>query len=207
MTRKNLASFQKTLLELVKTKKMKIVGICGSPRKGGNTEIMVREALRGAKEGGAETELIRVGELKIEFCDGCLRCEENGCSIEDDMVWVNQKLVAADGFIFGTPARWDLLSAQLKLFFERMSPIAPDDIRGKKAVILSVGELKGREGKDSVGKVIESVEAFCIPAEIKVVGKLGATGVRSPGEIKKQPKVLRECYKLGQELVEGLEQK
>ena len=71
---------------------MKIIGICGSPRIGGNTEIMVKEALRGAKEEGVQTELIHLGKAKLEFCDGCLICEEIGkCQIDDGVNEINEK--------------------------------------------------------------------------------------------------------------------
>ena len=53
---------------------MRILGICCSPRKGGNTEILLREALEGAREAGCETELILVAGKKIAACDGCNSC-------------------------------------------------------------------------------------------------------------------------------------
>ena len=65
---------------------MRILGIVCSPRKGGNTEILVGEALEAAREAGSETELFLVADKKIAPCDGCGACEENGiCRITDDM--------------------------------------------------------------------------------------------------------------------------
>lgn len=182
---------------------MKIVGICGSPRIGGNTEIMVKEALRGAKSVGAVAELVHLGKVKIEWCNGCLKCEEDGCPIKDDMEWINKKLAEAQGFIFGTPARWNLLSAQLKLLIERMSPIAPDKTRGGKAVVLGVGELSKKD-KDSIKKAVESIKFFLEPAEVEVIGEVVAFGARDAGEIKKQPKVLKECFELGRKLAKEI---
>jgi multimeric flavodoxin WrbA len=57
---------------------MKVLGIVCSPRKGGNTEILVQEALAGAKESGAEIELLRIREMKIGPCDGCMTCYQTG---------------------------------------------------------------------------------------------------------------------------------
>lgn len=65
---------------------MKVLGIVFSPRRNGNTEILVREALKGAEEVGAETELITTRDYKINPCDGCESCYETGkCHINDDM--------------------------------------------------------------------------------------------------------------------------
>ena len=75
---------------------MKILGICGSPRKG-NTEFLLRETIKVAKEKGAEVELIFLREKRIEFCDGCLRCDETGkCHLRDDMQEIYKKLEESD---------------------------------------------------------------------------------------------------------------
>lgn len=77
---------------------MKIVGIVCSPRKGGNTEILVREALKAASEAGAETDLVLTSTKNIAPCDGCGICEKNGvCKISDDMQELYQKLESSDG--------------------------------------------------------------------------------------------------------------
>lgn len=184
-------------------RKVKIIGIVGSPRQGGNNEIMVKETLRGAKKAGAQVELVHLGKVKVEWCDGCLSCEEGRCPIQDDMAWINKKLVEAHGYIFGTPARWNLLSAQLKLLIERMSPIAPDETRGKKAIVLGVGQLSKKD-KDSIEKAVESVKFFLEPAEIEVIGEVVAFGARDPGEIKKQSRVLKKCFELGKKLTRAV---
>jgi multimeric flavodoxin WrbA len=73
---------------------MKVLGICCSPRKGGNTETLVNEALKGAKQEGAETELYSVSGKHIEPCDGCRACARTGiCHIEDDMQDVYKKML------------------------------------------------------------------------------------------------------------------
>ena len=64
---------------------MKIIGICGSPRHGGNTEFMLKEALKATKEKGAKTELIFLADKDIKHCEGCTPKCEDLCKIEDDM--------------------------------------------------------------------------------------------------------------------------
>ena len=99
---------------------MKVVGIVCSPRKGGNTEILVREALKSAHEDGCETELILVADKNIGFCDGCGACVESGvCRINDDMQMIYQQLESADGIILGTPVYFGNVSAQAKAIMDR----------------------------------------------------------------------------------------
>ncbi len=99
---------------------MKITGIVCSPRKGGNTEILVEQALNAAREKGAETEMILLAEKQISPCDACQGCLEEGvCVIEDDMSDIYQKLENADGIIFGTPVYFNNVSAQAKAVIDR----------------------------------------------------------------------------------------
>jgi len=72
---------------------VKVLGIVGSPRKGGNTDALVEEVLEGARSKGAETEKIYLDDLKIRPCDACELCSENGkCVIEDDFQFIFQKI-------------------------------------------------------------------------------------------------------------------
>jgi multimeric flavodoxin WrbA len=99
---------------------LKILGIVGSARKGGNTEIMVREALDAARQAGAETELFLVADKSIAGCDGCEVCYKSGiCKIKDDMVPIYELLKEADGIIFGTPVYYGDFSSQAKAVIDR----------------------------------------------------------------------------------------
>lgn len=117
---------------------MKILGIACSPRKGGNTEILVREALEGARERGSETELILVADMNIAPCDACGACLENGiCRIKDDMQTIYQQLELADGVIFGTPVYFVNVSAQAKAVIDRTYAfLGVRRLRGKVAAAL-----------------------------------------------------------------------
>lgn len=99
---------------------MKILGLVCSPRKGGNTEILVEAALSGAREKGAQTELVCVADKQISPCDACGACAADGvCVIEDDMQEIYQKLEMADGIILGTPVYFMNVSAQAKAIMDR----------------------------------------------------------------------------------------
>ena len=112
---------------------MKVLGIVGSPCKGGNTEILVKEALAAAKEAGAETEIILAAEKNIAGCDGCSSCRQTGvCRIKDDMQPLYKQIEAADAVIFGTPVYFHNVTAQAKAIMDRMFLFLPDRrLKGK----------------------------------------------------------------------------
>ncbi|TAJ94201.1 MAG: flavodoxin family protein [Gammaproteobacteria bacterium] len=97
-----------------------ILGIACSPREGGNTELLVREALEGALEAGMHAEFFSVVGKNIQPCDGCGTCRESGvCHIQDDMQILYEKMTAARGIIFGTPIYFHSMSAQCKAIIDR----------------------------------------------------------------------------------------
>jgi multimeric flavodoxin WrbA len=106
----------------------KILGIVGSPRKG-NTEILVREALKSAGEvGGIETDIMHVAPLKIKPCVACFRCfdekdNQRGCPThDDDMEKVYPRLAACDGMIIASPVYFGGITGELKTFLDRTEP-------------------------------------------------------------------------------------
>jgi len=99
---------------------MKILGLSFSPRKNGNTMILLDEALKGAKQEGAEVELYSVADKTIKPCDGCRACAKTGiCHIKDDMQGLYDKLLESDGIIFGTPVYFYTMTAQAKTVIDR----------------------------------------------------------------------------------------
>ncbi|MDD5465158.1 MAG: flavodoxin family protein [Candidatus Omnitrophica bacterium] len=102
---------------------VKIVGLSGSPRKDGNTEILVKEALKAAKSRGAETEFVSLAGKEIQPCQACYTCrleESKGeCAIEDDLAEIFEKFKEADGIIIGSPVYFLTVTAQLKALFDR----------------------------------------------------------------------------------------
>lgn len=99
---------------------MKVLGIVGSSRKEGNTEILVREALEAAGEAGAETEIFLTAGKTISPCDGCHTCfETDVCKIKDDMQPLFQKMEASDALIYGSPVYFHNVSAQIKAIMDR----------------------------------------------------------------------------------------
>ncbi len=114
---------------------MKVLGIVGSARKGGNTEIMVKEALASAQEAGAQTELVSVVGKNIAGCDGCGTCRKtHKCHIHDDMDPIFEQLLAADAIVFGTPVYFGSVTSQMKAIMDRMYLFLRDrKLKGKVA--------------------------------------------------------------------------
>jgi len=123
---------------------MKIVGFIASPRKEGNTAWVVNQILEGAREQGAETEAWYAGELDIKPCKGCLGCVKSGrCVTDDDMQKLYGALEHADALVLGSPVYMGQMSAQAKLFTDRLfaqitprfSPRFKEERAGKKLVL------------------------------------------------------------------------
>ena len=99
---------------------MKALGIVGSPRKGGNSEILTAHCLKAVAEEGLDTELVSLAGLSIAGCNDCKYCfKHDGCSIEDDIQPVYDKMVAADALIVSSPVYFGSASALVKGLLER----------------------------------------------------------------------------------------
>lgn len=99
---------------------MKVVGIVGSGRKGGNTETLTRIALEEIEKEGLETELISLAGKKIEPCDGCRSCSKTGkCHIKDDFNHVFTKMKKAEGIILASPVYYGAATPQIASLISR----------------------------------------------------------------------------------------
>ena len=91
---------------------MKVIGIVGSPRKNGNTELLTRHTLKAISEEGLDTELIRLAGLEIKPCTACMACKkQETCSIEDDLFPIYLKMKEADGIILASPVYYGSAAA------------------------------------------------------------------------------------------------
>ena len=105
--------------------KPKIFGFVGSPRKGGNSELLTKELLKTAEQNGAETEIIRLAEYDLKPCDACLSCRKTRkCKIDDDGEKLYSKVMEADGIVLATPVYFGSCSPLTKIFIDRMGYLA-----------------------------------------------------------------------------------
>ena len=99
---------------------MKIIGILGSPRKGGNTEILLDVALKEAQKNGVLISKIPLREKEIAPCNGCLKCEQTGkCVIKDDIQDIYKEMLKSEGIIWATPVYFWSMSGQTKAAIDR----------------------------------------------------------------------------------------
>ncbi len=127
---------------------MKAIGIVGSPRVNGNTEIITRHTLKAIAEEGIETELIRLAGLDIRPCTACMACaEEETCPIDDDLWPIYEKMKAADAIILASPVYFGSATALVKALMERTGYVvrnANESFEGKVGGALVVARRAGK---------------------------------------------------------------
>lgn len=175
---------------------VKIVGVCGSPRKG-NTEWMLGVLLAAAARAGAETEMLLLRKMNVRTCRGCLACEKGGrerkgvCKIADDMNAVYPKLLAADAIVLATPGYMGMLSGLLKNFLDRTCAVWPR-LEGKTIAGLAVAE-------ESTGQSIRNFKAYASLLKMKWAGSVTALA-KNPGDAARDKKLERRLVRLGRRL-------
>ena len=121
---------------------MKVLAINGSPRKKGNTQVMIEAAAHELKKAGIEVESISLADHKVRPCDACEKCYKKpwDCSIKDDAIAILKKMVSADGFLIGSPVYCGGVTAQLKALFDRsIMPYQGAQFKDKVGGALTVG--------------------------------------------------------------------
>ena len=104
---------------------MKVIGIVGSPRKNGNTEMLTKHTLKAVSEEGLDTDLIRLAGLEIKACTACMACKDQEiCSIKDDLFPIYVKMKEADGIILASPVYYGSATSLIKALMERVGYIA-----------------------------------------------------------------------------------
>lgn len=104
---------------------MKAIAINGSPRKNWNTHMLLEKCLAGAKEIGAETELINLYDINFKGCTSCFACKRKGitldkCAMKDDMESILQKICECDVLILGSPIYFTSMTGEMRSFWERL---------------------------------------------------------------------------------------
>jgi multimeric flavodoxin WrbA len=100
---------------------VKVLGIVGSPRRNGNTEIVVKAALEAAAGVGAETDIVLLAEKKVAPCDGCASCAKTKkCKVKDDFAEVFDKMASADAILFASPSYFESVTPQMKALIDRV---------------------------------------------------------------------------------------
>jgi multimeric flavodoxin WrbA len=182
------------------------VGIAGSPRRGGNSDRMLTEALAGAEAEGAVTERIVVSQADVDWCTGCNACSKEGVCIQrDGMVDVYPVLDAADGFVVSTPVFFASVPGVFKSFLDRLQPYwamryvlhRPASEPKRPAALLIAAGGGGPYGTDCTREPVVSALG---PLGVRVVAEVVAEPVDAAADIERLPDVLRACREAGGEI-------
>lgn len=194
---------------------VKILGVSGSPRKGGNTDILLDNFLKGAESAGAETKKVLLMEYSIESCIGCEACRKAGtCTrFHDGMELLYPEIEEAKGLILGSPTYNYNVTAPMKAFIDRLYPYynftderpGPYSSKlgdqGRKALVFTVCEQVIPE------EMGFTLEALGMPLEAlgyEVVEKFLAMKCFAKGAVLKNEELLEKAFESGKKLAEAL---
>ncbi len=184
---------------------IKVLGIEGSPRKGGNSDLLLDAFLEGAKSKGARVEKLMISDLKIAPCDEGNSCHKTGvCRIKDDMQWIYDKLLNADHLVISTPTFFMGPPAQLKCLIDRCQALWARRFLLKKALR---PDEKGHNGFLLAAAAFDKKEAFAASKNImkalyyvlgfKYKGELFIGGVDKKGDVKTKKDAMDRAFKMG----------
>ncbi len=190
---------------------MRVLGIYGSPRKGGNSDLLLEEALKGAEEAGAECSTLRPFKMDISGCMECGACDKTGiCIIKDDMQAIYPQLeeasiifVATPMFFYGMPSDLKALIDRCQaLWSKRMITKSPERRKtydSGSGYMLAVGATKGAnlfEGAHLVARY------FFDALDMSYDGSVCVNKVEGKGDILKRPDDLKAAFDLATQAVQ-----
>jgi NAD(P)H-dependent FMN reductase len=188
---------------------MKILAIYGSPRRRGNTSLLLKEAVDGAREAGAEVEEVILRDLRMAPCLEIYGCKKTGrCVIQDDFQRVYDQLLACQGLMLASPIFFYAVSAHTKILMDRCQslwvkkywiekvPFGHGEIMSK-GLFIAAGATSGRKLFDGA---LLSVRYFFDVLDMEVWRTLLYRGLDHEGDILEHPQYLAEAYQAGREL-------
>ena len=193
-----------------------IIAFCASPRRNGNTDLLVEEALKGARDAGAKIEKVMLQKIKMDHCIGCRKCKEPDyddiCVIKDEMAGIYQKIINADALIIGFPIYTGRECAQLCTFLDRWDGYERYMLKsclepGRVAMVIGTW---GYPYINTYDHVIESVISTLNMHKVETIEAISACGFegilhgldeKRRGVILRHPKQLKKAYAAGRALV------
>jgi multimeric flavodoxin WrbA len=177
------------------------LGIVGSPRRGGNTEILVDEVLRGAEEAGARTEKVILSEIDIRPCQACDACSRTGrCVQQDDMHTLLERMEQSRAWVLGTPVYWWGPTAQLKAFVDRRYGAKQVRFEGRRVVLAIPLGGSASYARHATGMLTDALDYL----GTELVATALAPGAHSLGAVRDGAKVLAQARRAGRDAVETL---
>jgi multimeric flavodoxin WrbA len=186
---------------------LKVLGIAGSPRRGGNTDLLLQEALRGARDSGAETRVVYLDDLDIAPCRHCDACLVTGnCRQRDEMIYTD--LEAADRIVLASPLHFMAVTAQAKAMIDRCQALWArkyvlkqpplGDTRERKGLFLAVG---ARTGDNLFAGALTTVKSLFRCLDVAYSGAVLLPGMDERGAVGQHPEALKQAYDAGEALI------
>ncbi len=171
-----------------------ILILSGSPRKGGNSDLLCDEFMRGATESGNKVTKINVADKKIAPCRACYACKGTGkCAIKDDMADILQAMIDADVLVLASPVYFYSIDAQLKALIDRT---VARWLEVKNKEFYYIATCADTE-KESIETTLACFRGYADCVEgAKEMGVIYGTGVYEKGEVKNTP-AMAEAYEMG----------
>jgi multimeric flavodoxin WrbA len=186
----------------------KILAIYGSPRRKGNTTLLLDRAVQGASDAGTQVEKIVLRDLKMSPCLEIYACKETGrCAIQDDFQKVSDRLLACDGLMLASPIFFYTVSSHTKILMDRCQslwvkkywidkiPYGQSKFT-RKGLFISVGATKGKRLFDGT---LLTVKYFFDVLDTELWRALLYRGLDFEGDVLKHPEFLQEAYETGKE--------
>lgn len=191
---------------------MNVIAFNGSPRRGGNTDILLGEALRGVQERVRSATVYQLSALNLKPCLNCGHCDDTArCVIKDDMQEIHDKIRGADRIIVASPIFFFGVSAQTKIMIDRCQtfwaekyvhkkPIVPGPY-GRKGLLMLVGGMKRNDKNVGFECSEASVRAFFRTVNVQEHATLAFDNIDEKGAITRHPTALSDAYEAGKKLV------
>ncbi len=176
----------------------KVLILSGSPRKGGNSDLLCDEFARGALEAGNEVEKIRVATKKVAPCAACYYCRDHGgtCCFKDDMAGILQKMIDADVLVLASPVYFYSIDAQLKAVIDR-TVARWLEVKGKEFYYIVTMADEAASSADTTLACLRGYADCAQGAQER--GVIIGNGVYEPGKIDGHP-AMRKAYEMGKGL-------
>lgn len=176
----------------------RVLVLSTSPRKGGNSDTLADEFIRGAQEAGHQVEKIPLRDKTIGFCKGCLTCQSTQrCVIRDDGDAIAQTMLTADVIVFATPIYYYGMSGQMKTMLDRTNPLFSADYQFRDIYLLAAA---AEEAEHTVDGAVTGLQGWIDCFErARLAGTVFAGGVTSVGEIQGHS-ALEQAYEMGKQV-------
>lgn len=173
-----------------------ILVISTSPRKHGNSDILADCFIKGATENGHNIEKITLIDKNINFCKGCLVCQEKkACIIKDNANEIVEKIKNADIVVFATPIYFYEMSGQMKTLIDRTNPLFVQDYQFRDIYLIATCADKVENSMDAAIKGLQGwIECF---ENTRLTGVIKGLGIDQYGDVKTHEDVMKETYLLG----------